>query len=58
MNHGRTLSNRINNLHERALRLAYEDYRSSCTELLEIDNSVTIHQRNLQTLALEVIFSL
>ena len=54
MNHGRVLNNRINSLHERALRLVYGDYKSSFAELLEKDNSVTIHQRNLQTLALEV----
>ena len=54
MNHRRKLNNRINGVHERALRLVYGEYRSSFEELLEKDNSVTIHQRNLQTLALEV----
>ena len=54
MNHSRQLNNRINSLHERAMRLVYKDFTSSFTQLLEKDNSVTIHQRNLQNLALEV----
>ena len=51
---GRTLNRRINRLHERALRIAYEDYESSFEELLIKDDSVTIHQRNLRVLALEM----
>ena len=54
MNHSRNLNNRINALHERALRLVYDDFTSSFTELLEKDNSVTIHQKNLQALAIEM----
>ena len=51
---GRTLNRRINRLHERALRIAYEDYESSFEELLIKDDSVTIHQRNLRVLAVEM----
>ena len=51
MNHSRTLNNRINGLHKRALSLVYNDFSSSFSELLEEDKSVTIHHRNLQTLA-------
>ena len=54
MNHSRSLNNRINTLHERALGLVYYDFTSSFTELLKKDNSVTIHQKNLQNLAIEM----
>ena len=54
MNHSRSLNNRINTLHERALHLVYNDFTSSFTELLKKDNSVTIHQKNLQNLAIEM----
>ena len=54
MCHSRTLNNKINKLHERALRLAYDDRHSTFEELLNIDKSVTIHHRNLQVLATEL----
>ena len=54
MNHSRTLNNRINGLHKRAFSLVYNDFSSSFSELLEKDKSVTIHRRNLQTLAYEI----
>ena len=54
MFHSRTLNNRINILHEKALRLVYNDQNLSFNELLEIDNSFTIHHRNLQKLATEI----
>ena len=50
----RKLNNKINRLHERALRIAYADYVSSFEELLIKDGSVTIHQRNLKVLATEM----
>ena len=50
----RTSNNKINRLHERALRLVYEDENLTFEELLEKDNSVTIHQRNLQKLSVEM----
>ena len=50
MFHSRTLNNRINNIHERALRLTYKDNQSSFKELLEKDHSVTVHHKNLQAL--------
>ena len=43
MLHSRGLNNKINRLHERALRIAYSDYKSSFLELLDRDNSVTIN---------------
>ena len=54
MNHSRSLNNRINKLHERCLRIIYNDYKSSFCELLSRDQSVTIHQRNLQALAISM----
>ena len=53
MNHSRKLNSRINNLQERSLRIAYNDYRSSFDELLQKDNSITVHVRNLRTLVTE-----
>ena len=43
---------KINNLHERALRLIYCDHSSDFQELLERDNSVAIHEKGIQTLAI------
>ena len=54
MFHGMELNNRINRIHERALRLVYQDNSLSFAELFEKDNSVTIHQTNLQALATEI----
>ena len=54
MFYSRTLNNRINMLHERALRLVYKDTHLTFNELLRKDNSFTIHHRNLQKLATEM----
>ena len=54
MLHSRTLNTRINRIYERALRLVYNDYISTFSELLKLDNSFTVHERNIQTLAIEV----
>ena len=50
----RKLKSRINKLHERALRMVYQDYVSSFTELLEKDKPTTIYNRNIQLLATEL----
>ena len=54
MCHNRTYNNKINRLHERYLRLIYNDKRSSFEDLLEKDNSVSIYHKNLQSLAIEM----
>ena len=48
------LNSRVNKLHERALRIVYQDNASSFTELLEKYKSTTIHNRNIQLLATEL----
>ena len=53
MCHNRT-KNKINRLHERCLRLLYNDKKSSFHDLLEKDSSVSIHHRNLRALATEM----
>ena len=45
---------KINHIHERALRIVYDDYSASFVDLLNKDKSVTIHQRNFQQLAIEI----
>ena len=54
MFHSRIMNNKINWLHERCMRLIYEDKSSSFEELLEQDKSVLIHTRNLQILVTEM----
>ena len=54
MNHSRKLNNRINRIHERALRVVYDDNLSSFRDLLIKDKSVTIHVKNLQVLVTEM----
>ena len=43
MFHTKELNNRINSLHETALRLTYQNRNSSFDELLKFDKSVFIH---------------
>ena len=45
---GKIMNNQIYNLHERSLRTIYNDYESSFQELLELNNSVSIHYRNIR----------
>ena len=54
MFNNRNLNNIINKLHEKALRLAYDDDSSSFEELLNLDNSMTVHHRDLPRLATEM----
>ena len=54
MFHSRKLNNKINAIHERALRIAYCDKHSTFQQLLEKDNSVSTHHRNLQVLGTEM----
>ena len=57
MLHSRKNNNEINHQHElfmmftRCLRLIYSDKKSSCENILEKDNSISIHYKNIQALA-------
>ena len=48
MFYSRGLDNKINRIHERALRSTYNDKSSSYGELLTEDRSVTIDHRNIR----------
>ena len=48
----RNLNDKINRIHKRALRMVYLDFTGSFAELLKRDGSVTIHQRNIQLVAI------
>ena len=54
MCHSRENNNKTNRLHERCLRIIYNDKRSSFNALLEKDGSVSIHERNIKILATEM----
>ena len=54
MCHSRENNKKINRLHERCLIITYNDKRSSFNALLEKDCSVSIHERNIKILAIEI----
>ena len=54
MFHNRRLNNKINSIHERALRITYQDNTPTFQELSNKDKSVSIHHGNLQVLATEM----
>ena len=54
MFHRRRLNNKINSIHDRALSITYQDQISTFQELLNKDNSVSIHHKNLQAFATEM----
>lgn len=51
---GRNLNNRINSLHEEAPRIVYNGSESTFPKLPELNNSVSIHHRNICLLATEL----
>ena len=53
--HNRKTDFKINYIHEKALKIVYNDNISSFEELLKEDNSFNIHHRNIQSLILELI---
>ena len=53
MFHDRSVNKKINKIHERALRIANKDSCSNFKELLTKANTVSIHHKNLQLLAIE-----
>ena len=54
MFHSRRLNHKINSIHERPLRITYQENTSTFQELLNKDNSVSIHHRNVYVLAMEM----
>ena len=57
MFYSKTMNNKINRIHEKALRLVYSDHVSSFDELLEKDQSFSNHHRSIQSLAIENFLS-
>ena len=54
MLNSKTLNNEINQIHKSALRTVYYDYKSFFNVLFDKDGSFTIHQINVQSLAIEI----
>ena len=55
MFHNSQLNNRINKIQERALRLVvYKDNKLTFNDLLKLDNSFIMHQRNFHILKTEI----
>ena len=54
MFYSRTLNNKRNCLHERALRIICSDYKSSFCELLEKGKSFSIDHKSIQSLSIEI----
>ena len=53
MFHSRPTNSKINRLHERALRIVYDDDVSTFDQLLAMDKSFCIHHENIQRLSIE-----
>ena len=49
-----TMNNKINRIHERALRIVYRDYESTFEDLLKKDKSLRFHHRNIHQVAIEM----
>ena len=54
MCHSRVMNNKINRLHERSLRIIYDDKTLSFVDWFAKDGSVTIHTRSVQVLVTEM----
>ena len=52
MFHGRTINSKVNNIRERALRIAYKDNGNDFVN--NVNSFVTTHKRNLQLLMIEI----
>ena len=52
--HIRRTNNKINKLHERALRIVYDDNVSTFDQLLAMDKSFSIHHQNIQILLIKI----
>ena len=54
MFHSRYLGKKIDRMQERCLRIVFSDQTSSFQELLVLGKGITLHQRNIQLLAIEL----
>ena len=54
MFHSQYTNSKINGLHERALRVVYDDNISTFDQLLATDKSLCIHHQNIQRLLIEI----
>ena len=54
MFHSSSLNSKTNRLRERCLRMIYNDKQTNFEELLVRDNSVSLHYRNIQSLAIKM----
>ena len=54
MFHSRGLNNKINRIHEIALRITFNNKSSTCQELLDKDNSVTMHHKTITAPGTEI----
>ena len=54
MFHTRGFNNKINRIHERALRITNNEKSSSSQKLLEKNNSITIHPQKIKILATKI----
>ena len=50
----RSSNTRINHLHERALRIVYNDNEPTFEDLLKKDNSASIHHKNIRLLGIDL----
>lgn len=48
MDHNRSLNNKINRIHARALRIVYRDKNLTFEDFLENDKYVTVHMETVQ----------
>ena len=55
---GKILINKICKIHHTTLKRVYDDFNKAYDELLELNNDLSIHQRHLRYLAIEVFKSI
>ena len=54
MFHSRRINNKINRLHERALRIVCDDHVSTFDQLLAMDKYFCVHYQKIQRLLIEI----
>ena len=58
MFHSQRTNNKINRLHERAIRTVYDDDILTFDQLLAMDKPFCIHHQNIQRLLIEIYMAL